>query len=95
MRALFLWLRRGAGLMIFATIGGFLLATSAYVHPWLLDAGWGMRNSAAVVLIFCPFLAAVVAYDVSRRVNPTLAEVARGSSRGMFAAFLPMTAAFL
>lgn len=95
MRALFLWLRRGAGLLIFATIVGFLLATSASVHPWLLDAGWGMRNSAAVVLIFCPFLAAVVAYDVSRRVNPTLAEVARGSSRGSFAAFLPMTAAFL
>ncbi len=54
-----------------------------------------MRNSAGAVLIFCPFLAAVVAYDVSRRVNPTLAEIARGSSRGTFAAFLPMTAAFL
>jgi hypothetical protein len=90
-----LWLRRGAGLLIFATIGGFLAALSASSHPWLLDAGWGIRNSAGLVLIFCPLLAAVVAYDVSRRVNPTLAEVGRGSSRGMFAAFLPMTAAFL
>ena len=95
MRALFLWLRRGAGLLIFATIAGFLLATSATTHPWLLDADWGMRYSAAVVLIFAPFVAAVVAYDVSRRFNPTLAEVARGSSRGSFATFLPMTAVFL
>ena len=55
------------GLLIFAAIGGFLAALSASSHPWLLDAGWGIRNSAGLVLIFCPLLAAVVAYDVSRR----------------------------
>lgn len=88
-----LWLRRGAGLLIFPTIAGFLLATSATTHPWLLDADWGMRHGAAAVLIFSPLLAAAVAYDLSRRVNPTLAEVARGSSRGSFATLLPMVAA--
>ena len=95
MRVLFLWLRRGAGLLIFATIAGFLLAIAATTHPWLLDADWGLRYSASAVIIFSPFLAAVVAYDVSRRFNPTLAEVARESSRGSFAIFLPMTAVFL
>jgi hypothetical protein len=90
-----LWLRRGAGLLIFATIAGFLLALSASTHPWLLDGDWGMRYNASAVLILSPFLAAVVAYDVSRRFNPTLAEVARGSSRGSFAAFLPMAAVLL
>jgi len=95
MKALLLWLRRGSGLVVFPTIGGFLLATSATTHPWLLDAGWGMRYGSAAVSLFSPLLAAAVAYDLARRVNPTLAEVARGGSRGSFATLLPMIATLL
>lgn len=93
MRALLLWLRRGTSLLVLPTLVGFLLATSASTHPWLLDADWGVRYTSAAVFIFAPLVAAVAAYDVSRRVHPTLAHVARGSVRGAAALLLPVAAA--
>jgi hypothetical protein len=70
----------------------FLGATAALRHDWLLDADWGTRYLAAAVFIFCPAVTATVAYDVVRRVRPTLGQLSLGAPRGYTTTLMPALA---
>ncbi len=92
MRLVVLWIRRGAGLWLFLPVAGFLVTTAVANHPWQLEFDWGTRNLAASVYVFSPLVAATAAYDVARRVRPTLHELALGAHRGVWAVAAPAVA---
>jgi len=94
-RPLLLWLRRGVvSLMVPATVA-FLAVTAVGNSSWRLDADWGMRFTAGAIMALTPLLAALVAYDLAKRVHPTLAEIGRGSARGASAQLLPIVGGWL
>lgn len=86
-------MRRGAGLLVPVTLGPLLLLTLVPEHQWYLDADWGLRNAAVVVGFYTPVLAAIAAFDASRRLHPTLAVVGRSGSRGWGVTLVPPGAA--
>ena len=95
MTPLFFWLRRGAvSLMLPATLA-FLGVTAVGTSSWRLDAEWGMRYTAAGILVLAPLLAALVAHDVAKRLHPTLAELSLGSARGARTVLLPVVGGWL
>ena len=93
MNPLRLWMRRGAGILVPVTLGPLLLLTLVPGHRWYLDADWGLRNAAVVVGFYTPVLAAIAAFDASRRLHPTLAMVGRSGSRGWGVTLVPPGAA--
>lgn len=95
MNPLLLWMRRGAGLLVPVALTLLLLFVLVPGHRWFLDADWGLRYSGVVVLFMAPVLAAVAAFDASTRLQPTMALVARCSTRGWVVSVLPSTAALL
>ncbi len=92
MRAWGIWLRRGVGVPTALVVFGFVL-TSLLVQPdWRVELDWATRLTAASLLLVCPGVAAATAFDVSRRLRPTVAMLSLGSTRPWVHIALPALA---
>lgn len=90
-----LWGRRGLASRAAWILVGLLVAVLMSRGVTIRDPDWALRSSADATLFFCPVLAAAVAYDVGRRVAPTLAYVARTGARGPLSGCLTVPAGII
>ena len=81
MRPYITWLRRGTGRFLAPVLLGFLLMALFSQPDWMIELDWATRLTAASVLVVSPAVAAVAAFDTSRRLRPTLTLLGRGSVR--------------
>lgn len=88
MLGLRLWLRRCTAAKAFPALIGVGIAMVAGRHGWEHDWRWALDWAGFATFLTGPALAGLVAYDRSRLVEPTLAEMGKSSpraARGMFA----------
>jgi hypothetical protein len=89
---LVIWLRRGIGRPLAVALLAFVLTSLLSQPDWPVELDWGIRLTAASLVVVSPCVAAAAAFDTSRRLMPTLAMLSRGSVRHPFSVALPALA---
>lgn len=90
-----LWLRRGAASAAFAAMVAIGLVILFSRNGWNHEWDWALAQAAAGTLLLAPLVAGLVAFDRSRRVEPTLSLLAVSAPRGAWAVLALPVAAWL
>jgi len=87
-----IWLRRGVGAPLALALFAFVLTSLLSQPDWQVELDWATRLTAASLIVVCPCVAAAAAFETSRRLRPTLALLARASTRRSWQISVPAMA---
>lgn len=77
-----LWLRRCTSARAFPALLAIVLVIAHTRKGWEYEWDWAFNNVSTSTILLAPVVAGLVAFDRSRRMQPTLAELACTTARG-------------